>query len=364
MTPSRQPLVSIVTPVYNGAEYLAECVESVLAQTYTNWEYTIVNNCSSDSSSEIAHSYSRKHSRIRVVDESEFLRAIPNHNRTLRQTSPDSKYCKMVFADDRIFPGCLGEMVAVGEENPSVGIIGAYGLQGNKVVWQGLPYPSRLISGRDVCRRRFLNGLYVFGTATSLLYRADLVRARSQFYNESNLHADSEVCFELLRNCDFGFVHQVLTFTRERNESLRVFTQDMNTLLAGVLHEILTYGHCYLDEREFEICVNRHMSAYYRFLGSSLLRGGRDREFWGYHKRKLRDAGLDLDYRRLAKSALARVGNAVLNPKYSIEELIKILQSGGGARVLRKLFFRKGTRKHQPVRFHIECKGGAADGRT
>ena len=50
MNRSSQPLVSVVTPVYNGAEYLSECIESVLAQTYQNWDYTIVNNCSTDDS--------------------------------------------------------------------------------------------------------------------------------------------------------------------------------------------------------------------------------------------------------------------------------------------------------------------------
>jgi len=39
-----QPLVSVVTPVYNGEKYLAECVESVLAQTYQNWELICVND--------------------------------------------------------------------------------------------------------------------------------------------------------------------------------------------------------------------------------------------------------------------------------------------------------------------------------
>ena len=43
-----EPLVSVVTPVYNGDKYLADCVESVLKQTYQNWEYVIVNNCSTD----------------------------------------------------------------------------------------------------------------------------------------------------------------------------------------------------------------------------------------------------------------------------------------------------------------------------
>jgi len=43
MATQTQPLVSIITPVYNGAEFLRECIESVLAQTYANWDYTILN---------------------------------------------------------------------------------------------------------------------------------------------------------------------------------------------------------------------------------------------------------------------------------------------------------------------------------
>jgi len=54
------PLVSIVTPVYNGEPYLAECIESVLAQTYPNWEYIIQNNCSTDRTLEIASEYGKK----------------------------------------------------------------------------------------------------------------------------------------------------------------------------------------------------------------------------------------------------------------------------------------------------------------
>ena len=48
------PLVSIVTPAYNEEKYLSTCIESVLAQTYSNWDYMIVNNCSADRTLAIA----------------------------------------------------------------------------------------------------------------------------------------------------------------------------------------------------------------------------------------------------------------------------------------------------------------------
>src|SRR2546429_323872 len=106
--PSRyEPLVSVVTPVYNGESYLCECIESMLAQTYTNWDYTIVNNCSSDRTLEIAQSYAAREPRIRVHSNTAFVRVIENHNIGFRLISPESKYCKVVAADDWIFSTCL-----------------------------------------------------------------------------------------------------------------------------------------------------------------------------------------------------------------------------------------------------------------
>ena len=51
--------ISVVTPFYNTAPYLAQCIESVLAQTHRNFEYVLVDNQSTDGSAEIAASYKR-----------------------------------------------------------------------------------------------------------------------------------------------------------------------------------------------------------------------------------------------------------------------------------------------------------------
>src|SRR6185312_14650363 len=246
MTSKQQPRVSVVTPVYNCEAYLSECIESVLAQTYQNWDYTIVNNCSTDATLSIAESYAARDARICIHNNERFLRAIPNHSLAFSKISTESKYAKMVFGDDWLFPNCISEMVSVAEENPSIGIVTAYGLLGSSVMWTGLPYPSTVVSGIDVCRRLFLERTYVFGTATSQLIRSDLIRSRRPFYNEPNLHADTEVCLELLKTCDFGFVHQVLTYTRERMASLSELSKELNTVMPAVLHDLVTHGSHFL----------------------------------------------------------------------------------------------------------------------
>ena len=322
-----QPLVSIVVPVYNEEEFLGECMESILAQTYANWECTIVNNCSTDRSAEIAKRYASRDSRIRFHENQEFLRAVPNFNRALRQISSSSKYAKIVFSDDWIFPECLERMVEVAEQHPTAGIVGAYGLQGPDVMWSGLPYPTQLISGREVCRKLFLDDLYVFGTGTSLLFRADLVRARDPFYNESNLHADSEACCALLGECDFGFVHQVLTFTRVREGSLYQFSRGMNTLIAGRLHDLVNYGRQCLNEQEFQACLDQKLTEYYRFLAAQVVRRY-DRAFWEYHKRKLVEAGAGFDRIRLAGALCGKFADAALNPKQALDKFLSRRRSG------------------------------------
>jgi glycosyltransferase involved in cell wall biosynthesis len=315
-----QPLVSVVTPVFNEAEYLAECIESILAQTYQNWECIIVDNCSTDRSVEIARSYAAKDRRIRVHENQEFLRAIPNHNGALRQISPASKYCKMVLGDDWIFPECLERMVAVAEKHPSIGIVGAYALEGGNVSWTGLPYPSEMVPGHEICRRHFLEELYVFGSPTSVLYRADLVRSHDPFYNENNIHADNEVCFELLKASDFGFVHQVLTFTRVRPESRSRMSTDLHSFYSGTLHDLMNHGRAYLTPDELEACRKPLLADYYTFLGKSVLQR-RDPKFWEYHKNKLNELGGGYSRVRVLRGMLLAIGNAALDPRHSAEKL-------------------------------------------
>ena len=321
MTSDQEPLVSVVTPVYNGEKYLRECIESVLAQSYQNWDYTIVNNCSTDKTLDIASEYAAKDTRIRIHNNETFVRVIENQNIALRHISSQSKYCKVVFADDWLITECIEKMVRVAEEHPNVAMVGAYGygFEGTGVVWDGLPYISTVVPGRELGRASLLGGPYVFGTASSLLFRSDIVRIRYAFYNESNLHADSELCFELLEHHDFGFVHQVLTFSRVQDDSLTSFSKRFNTYLPNRLYILMKYGSKYLTDAELKTQISQGMRRYYHYLGAAVFKR-RGREFWNFHQGKLKSLRRPLSRTRLVVASISYVLDMILNPKRMFEE--------------------------------------------
>ena len=278
-----QPLVRIVTPVYNGEKYLDECIASVLKQEYTNWEYIILNNCSTDSTPTIAEKFASKDSRIRIYTNSNLLPMFENWNRALAYISPKSKYCKVVHADDWMFPQCISSMVDLAECYPSLGIVGSFALWNEQVVCDGLPFPSHFLKGPELCRVTLLGKVYPFWSPSSIMIRSDLIRKRNPFYNESYPHADVAVCYELLQSCDFGFVHQVLTFIRNHDDSMTSSVQRVNAIILYNLDLLTRYGPIFLTHEEFVNRLKFKLSEYYRFLAKSFFQL-RDLEFWKYHK--------------------------------------------------------------------------------
>ena len=320
MNPQNEPLVSVLTPVYNGADFLAECIESVLKQTYKNFEYIIVNNCSKDRTLEIAQSYAKQDSRVRVHDNRDFVPVIANHNIAFNLMSKDAKYCKVVSGDDFIFPDCLRRMVEFGEAHPSAGIIGCYQLSGDHIRWQGFQYPKEVFSGAEICRRIFLGGNYEFGfgSPTSLLYRADLVRETLEFYPDPSPHSDTSACFASLRKSDFGFVYEVLSYERTHGETQSSASAQTNRYSSAYLNDVIRYGPAYLNPEELKKTVHDTLRDYHRFLAVSYFLQSRGEDFWKYHRGRLAELGYPLKRGTLLGAAIGTIVREMLNPVQAV----------------------------------------------
>jgi len=115
------PLVSVVMSVYNSEKYLKEAIESILNQTYTNFEFIIVNDGSTDNSLDIIQEYMKKDERIVLISREN--KGLPySLNEGIEKAK--GKYIARMDADDISLPTRFEEQVRFMEENEEVGVCG------------------------------------------------------------------------------------------------------------------------------------------------------------------------------------------------------------------------------------------------
>lgn len=114
------PRVSIGMPVYNGERYIAETLDSLLGQTFEDYELIICDNASTDHTEQICRAYADKDQRIRYTRNAENLGAAKNYRRTLELSS--GEYFRWANCDDLFAPEGLGRCVAVLDQDRSVAL--------------------------------------------------------------------------------------------------------------------------------------------------------------------------------------------------------------------------------------------------
>lgn len=311
---STQPLVSVVTPVHNGGPFLAECLESVLHQTHGAFEHIIVDNASSDDTRDIAERYAARDRRIRVLSNATKLSMVENWNRAMEQVSETSAYCKVLHADDLLYPQCLEKMVGIAERNPQVGVVGSLRLRGDRIECEGLPRDREIFSGVEIARLFIRQEVFGFAP-TACLIRSDLVRARRPFYPARYLHTDLAAYFDLLDQVDFGFIHEVLFFSREHADSITTTVAEVRqTLIREWLFLLQDYGLRYFTRAELDELEDKHLRRWYRLLVRGAITG-RGRDFLNYHLAGLREARKAPDARSLGRAMAAEVADAILHPE-------------------------------------------------
>lgn len=168
--------VSIVMSVYNGAKYLAEAIGSILAQTFVDFEFLIVDDGSTDNSAGILKEYASQDSRIRVLT-NETNKGFPfSLNRAIRESS--ASYIARMDADDISLPHRLQTQYDFMESHPDIDICGSWmEMFGDETGTMRLP-----VKDADI-RTQLLGGCCM--AHPSIMMRRELIVRNSLFYDES-----------------------------------------------------------------------------------------------------------------------------------------------------------------------------------
>jgi glycosyltransferase involved in cell wall biosynthesis len=234
-----QPLVAIVIPVYNTEKYIGECIDHIIAQTYSNWVCYITDNASTDNTVSVIKEHIQSDSRFKLSHNTQTIPAVVNWNKAYSQIiGINAKYAKLEPADDWMFPEYIEKMVDILEKDDEIGACFSYRLDDKKVDCFGLDiYDGKIFDGKDILYAELTGKFYISGSLGTPLYRINALKSISstfQIYNITNIHSDTELAHDIMQRYKIGFVYQVLSYIRRHNETETAIARKYNTYLNGV----------------------------------------------------------------------------------------------------------------------------------
>jgi hypothetical protein len=288
---ARQPAVSVLMTAFNRERYIAPAIESVLAQTFEDFELLVVDDASRDGTVDIARTYEAD-PRVRVVVNERNLGDYPNRNRAAGLAR--GEFIKYHDSDDVMYPHCVASMVPPLRAEPSAGLALSSGWH-----WPGGPCPM-LLTPRLAYQREFLGqGLFMCGPAGALI-RTDVFRSLGGFPERG---AASDYIFWLKACATVGvlLVPADLFWYRIHpgQEIQNPVAAREYALVPGEAWRALGAPGCPLDAAERE---QARKNLAYTVVKQTLhdVRAGR----WGLAGRRLRHAGLSAaDWLRYARPA-------------------------------------------------------------
>ncbi len=170
-----EPQVSICIPSYNNEEFIALTLQSVLGQTFGDFELVVVDDCSTDRTVSIVRTF--RDSRFRLLQNPRNLGMSPNWNKAL--SCARGKYVKLLCGDDLLHPQCLVRQVEVLDKLAASGVVLALcnrtiiNGENNVVLQRGFPHPAGQIPGPRLIRKSVRWGSNLIGEPAVGLFRRD-----------------------------------------------------------------------------------------------------------------------------------------------------------------------------------------------
>lgn len=190
MDSTKQPLITVVMPNYNGQRFVEQAIDSVLAQTYTNFELIVVDDCSTDASLQLVEKKAAGDSRIRVIAMDHNSGVANVRNTGIREAK--GEYIALLDNDDLWTPDKLERQLAIAEKGAEI-VYCSYDF----IDENGCPIHKPFIVPKETNFEKMLSSS-VISCSTSFI-RADLMKAHP--FNQGFYHEDYALWMELLRVC-------------------------------------------------------------------------------------------------------------------------------------------------------------------
>lgn len=202
-------LVSIIVPIYNAEKYLDSCIQSVLRQTYTNWELILIDDGSTDKSGRIAEEYGFADERITVFHQKNLGVSLARNQGIDEATG---NYVVFLDADDELIEDCLAKTVNIAEETNADVVAGRscenQELFQDRIIW----------TGAEALENSLKDHLFTYSACAKLIRREFIGKTR--FTPDIRINEDSYFVFQLLcKQNVFVLTNDVIYFYRANSES-------------------------------------------------------------------------------------------------------------------------------------------------
>src|SRR5713101_7136716 len=224
-TENQEPLVSVITPAYNAARYIAEAIDSILAQTYDNFEHIIIDDGSTDETYQIVTRYAQKDGRI-TAGQNEVNRGIAE-TRNKGLSLARGKYIMWQDADDISMPYRMREQVELLERNPDVGIVGG----GLRFFDQTGEHRERRYLTDDAAMRKVIFRYSPIAQPAAMIRKDILDQCNEYRYPPTE---DLDMLFQIGRISKFANLTKIVLKYRESTTSAtysRLRVMERNTLM-------------------------------------------------------------------------------------------------------------------------------------
>lgn len=196
------PFISIIMPVYNVKKYIVRSVESVLAQTFTDFELLLVNDCSTDDSGKICNDFAKKDSRVKAFHMAE-NGGVANARNTVMKVAK-GKYLCFLDSDDHFDKNMLEILVNSVNENPAQAVIFGlveeyYDLKGRLKSTKTVAYENKKIKDQQTLRKEILKleALDLYGYPCNKMYEIEYLRESKAVFPKMRFNED------IIFNIDF-----------------------------------------------------------------------------------------------------------------------------------------------------------------